>query len=169
MGFHVIRSLKLSLAAAMLLTVVCWQPLVDRIAGRPSPEVRLFNAITSQDLRGFEAALADGASPTAQSLVGGSPLMAAACVGNVQITRRLLALDADVNGADDCGFTALMWAASQNQAAEIRFLISAGADVSARNRQGLTALDMAIAREAPEAEKVLRCAQEANGPDRKLP
>ena len=69
----------------------------------------------------------------------------------------LLGNRADVDQANDAGWTPLMMAARFSTRTDvIDALVSAGADVNARNRDGLTALMLAAANEAPAAVAIAK-------------
>jgi ankyrin repeat protein len=74
-----------------------------------------------------------------------TPLWLAASNGHDSIVRVLLESGADVQGADDMGFTALMVAAENGHADVVRRLIAAGADVDAKSENyfSTTALHVA--------------------------
>jgi ankyrin repeat protein len=61
----------------------------------------------------------------------------------IDIAKILIQRGADVNATDKTGMTALMVAASHNDASMVGLLLQSGADVSAKNAQGQTASDIA--------------------------
>jgi ankyrin repeat protein len=69
-----------------------------------------------------------------------TPLMAALDRGDAAKARELIAAGANVNAADQHGWTALMRAAAGGDTATVRALLAAGADANARNKEGETAL-----------------------------
>lgn len=79
-----------------------------------------------------------------------SPLHQAANRGMLQLLRLLINRGADVNVADDGGWTPLMLAVRGGKLAAMQALLDAGADAEARNRQGHTALHLAAINGKPE-------------------
>lgn len=76
----------------------------------------------------------------------------------IDIAKALIKNGADVNAKDKTGMTALMVAASHNNAPMIGLLLQSGADTSAKNVQGQTALAIAKLngnKEAAQAISVL--------------
>jgi ankyrin repeat protein len=63
-----------------------------------------------------------------------------------QLASLLLSKGADVNHADNMGYTPLLWAASMDFGAStmLQMLLRAGADPEARTKEGLTALQLAL-------------------------
>src|SRR3712207_5168927 len=82
-------------------------------------------------------------------------LLEAAREGDLVSLRALLDAGADVNAADENGYTPLMEAAHAPHPEAVRLLLAAGADLEARNRLGSTALHSA-AMEAGEQEACRR-------------
>jgi len=75
---------------------------------------------------------------------GRTLLMKAARSGNISMIENLLYSEADVNAADNDGWTALMFAARfQNNPKTIELLLNAGASMSEENNYGITALLLA--------------------------
>jgi hypothetical protein len=70
-------------------------------------------------------------------------LRSAACWGDVQGMSRLLAQGAQLDAADFDGWTALMWAATQDRPDAVRLLLERGANVNSRSKTGQTALSAA--------------------------
>jgi hypothetical protein len=92
---------------------------------------------------------------------GLTPLMCASYRGNAEITRALLAADADVNAAANDGWTALMYASCYSRVEIVRDLLAAGADKHAVNNRGSTAHTVAgslIAAFAPAIRALLAAA-----------
>lgn len=71
------------------------------------------------------------------------PLVVAVKTGSAGSVRALLDQQADVNGAEADGTTALHWAVQGEAAALVGLLIDAGAEVGAANRYGVTPLSLA--------------------------
>ena len=75
---------------------------------------------------------------------GRTLLMKAAKKGNIELIENLLYSEADVNAADDDGWTALMFAARfQDNPKAVALLLNAGAKMQAENNYGITALLLA--------------------------
>jgi ankyrin repeat protein len=70
-----------------------------------------------------------------------TPLQSAAGLGNVRITRILIAAGASVNTKGASGRTALL--AAGNQLGVMQLLIESGADINVRDREGVSPLDNA--------------------------
>jgi ankyrin repeat protein len=73
----------------------------------------------------------------------------------IDVARALIKRDADVNAKDKDGTTALMIAASHDNAPMVGLLLQSGADASATNAQGQTALDVAKLNGSAEAARAL--------------
>ena len=144
------------------------------------------NTVDPKGLPGLYVALRDGSLKTAQVLIDWpktdvesrtphdeSPLMIAALKGHLEMARRLVARDADVNktgwtplhyaatgghlaiielllehhayidAESPNGTTPLMMAAHYGSAAAVKLLLEAGADPRLKNQLGLTAIDFA--------------------------
>jgi quinoprotein dehydrogenase-associated probable ABC transporter substrate-binding protein len=83
----------------------------------------------------------------------------------IDVAKALIDRGADVNAKSKGGFTALMVAATHNNAPMIGLLLQAGADAAAKNAQGQTALDVAELNgnhEAAQAISVLSTAISAS-------
>jgi ankyrin repeat protein len=62
---------------------------------------------------------------------------------NFEIISELIAAGADVNKANEFGYTALMFAATFDRPDSLQVLIKSGSDIHAMNTQGSTALVLA--------------------------
>ncbi|MDB5871528.1 MAG: putative ankyrin repeat harboring protein [Ramlibacter sp.] len=152
------------------------------------------NTPSPEGLSGLYLALRDGSLKAAQALVewpktnveartaqDESPLMMAALKGNLELARKLVARDADVNktgwtplhyaatgghlaiielllenhayidAESPNGTTALMMAAHYGSPAAVKLLLEAGADPTLKNQLGLTAIDFAQRANRPDA------------------
>ncbi len=81
-----------------------------------------------------------------------SPLMIAALKGDLELVKRLVSLDADVNKP---GWTALHYAATSGHVAVMRLLLEKHAYIDAEAPNGTTPLMMAAHYGTPEAVKLL--------------
>lgn len=84
-------------------------------------------------------AVCDSEGPTAPAPM----LSLASRSGNADLVRELLARGANVDGANDAGFTALMDASYRNHLAVIAALVASGANVNQKTKEGSTALHSA--------------------------
>lgn len=87
-----------------------------------------------------------------RNAAGESPLMMAALKGQLDVAKRLIALDADVNKP---GWTPLHYAATNGQTAIIQLLLDNHAFIDAQSPNGTTPLMMAASYGSPEAVKLL--------------
>jgi ankyrin repeat protein len=96
----------------------------------------LFDAIRTGDIAGAKTSLAGG-DPNARNGEGMTALMLAANLGNLEMVEVLIDSGADVNAADERGFTALFHGCynaehDRGYPDVVRALIDAGADVETR-------------------------------------
>jgi ankyrin repeat protein len=70
-------------------------------------------------------------------------LLRACRTGCVEAARRALQSGADANAVDECGWTALMWAAGEGRTNIVRLVLKKGADPHHKNIHGKTAADVA--------------------------
>jgi hypothetical protein len=150
---------KFALVIAMALIVYA-PGFPDWMTGRPSANVRLSVAISTNDLPEFAAAMEDGASPSECSEGGTLPLTDAARFGQLAMMRQLIAAGADIDAVEADGITPLMAAAAEDRVEAVELLICCGAKVSCRDR----ALDWANGSGCTRAARVLRRA-ERQSPD----
>lgn len=78
-------------------------------------------------------------------------------------TTALITQGADVNAADDEGFTPLHFAAARDSVHVVRLLLDAGAEVNARSNSGETPIYSAIRNTTPGAVEVIRLLHERGG------
>ena len=109
------------------------------------------------DVETMRALLAAGADPHLQTEDGSSPLMVAAGLGHtgdarqrgwtasrgLEAVRLLVELGADVNAANEAGFTALHGTAYSGANEIVRYLVAHGANVNAQDFRGRTAYRIA--------------------------
>lgn len=86
---------------------------------------------------------------------GTTKLMTAANVGDVQRVKDLVAKGANVNIADDYGWTALRYAVRKRNTAVVRELLALKADVNQSSKSGRTPLMSAVANKAPDVAELL--------------
>jgi ankyrin repeat protein len=84
--------------------------------------------------------LDNGANANAKDYYGGTALMSAAVMGDLEICKLLINHGADVNAQDKYGFTALWDAITYDNLEISKLLINHGADVNAKDNDGRTAL-----------------------------
>ncbi len=103
----------------------------------------------------------------ASAAIQDASLSRAAMAGDMPAVERLLGENADVNGAQGDGTTALHWAAYTDDAVMVRMLIQAGADLNAETRLGaLTPLFIAAKNgNAAILELMLAAGANANSPN----
>lgn len=145
-------------------------PILERVHNNPDGTLGagatpLMRAARKGDLRLMRVLLDGGASPSARTARGGTPLLYLAGLGGLgrfgeyDLTRATdaeyaegmrLVLDrgALVSEADDTGQTALHVAAAQRDEAVVRLLLERGARADAVDQQGRTPLDVALGRGA---------------------
>ncbi|MBW1743404.1 MAG: ankyrin repeat domain-containing protein [Deltaproteobacteria bacterium] len=83
-------------------------------------------------------------------------LYEAACSGNRSLLESAIKKGADVNAMGQGGYTALHWAAQENQRQAATFLLDAGADVNVRTGEnGWTPLHIAAMRSSEDVGKIL--------------
>jgi hypothetical protein len=105
-----------------------------------------FTAAERAEIDKFVAEFGDDvkAVETAGFYAGATLLHTAAANWNVAVAKFLVSRGADVNAADNWGWTPLHRAARDNSTVEVaKYLVSQGADVNVRNKGGATPLDMA--------------------------
>ena len=103
------------------------------------PSVPICEAVKSGDINGVQNLLTN--SSNANSICPGvmadmPVLSAAARHGGAEIVQALIKAGADVNGANEAGFTALHNAAHEGHTAVARVLLQAGASVDAKTSDG---------------------------------
>ena len=109
-------------------------------------ETRLAHWASSGDLYQVRALLTRHADVNRPSGDTATPLIRASLRGHLPVVDVLLAHGANPDVADECGRTALHYAAGCDQSTIVRRLVQAGANVNSRDAQGLTPLAMAAAR-----------------------
>jgi len=86
--------------------------------------------------------------------IGGTPLMYAAYIGNIEVIKLLIEKGADVNARNNHNGTALMLAAQRGDLVLVKLLIEKGADPRVRHASGYTALMYAAASESSDSELI---------------
>ncbi|GAB3678336.1 ankyrin repeat domain-containing protein [Salinisphaera aquimarina] len=113
----------------------------DRVGDRHHDWQCIHYAAARGSVSAVEAALANGVSKNLRTRRGQTPLILAAENGRLDIVRRLIQADAQLEARDGRnGFTALHWAAERYRPAIARALIAAGAAVNAENKWNQTPL-----------------------------
>ncbi len=103
--------------------------------------MNIFDAIRSEDLKTVKAVLSNQPELlNTKNDRGSSPILLAAYLGAVEITKYILSLKPEVDAVDASGNTALMGVAFKGSTNIAKLLIEAGADVNAKNTQNSTAL-----------------------------
>ena len=92
-----------------------------------------------------------------------TPLIMVSPFNKLDAVRALLAAGANVNAAENDGWTALIWSAYRGHAKVAEILLSAGADVNAVDNNGETAL--MLARSAEVAKVLLSAGADVNAVD----
>lgn len=113
----------------------------------------LFLAVREPSLKAAEALIAwPKSNVEVRTPQGESPLMMASLKGHIDLVRKLIARDADVNKP---GWTPLHYAATNGHVAIIRLLLEHHAYIDAESPNGTTPLMMAAHYGSPEAVKLL--------------
>ena len=122
----------------------------------------LFRATKSMDLAAIRLLIEKGANPSVTTTDHSTPLMVAAGLGAPLATdedtiqgatkgdpldamKLFLKAGADVNAANDLGFTAVHYAAQGGRNRIVEFLAGNGAKLDVKNKAGKTPLDIAMA------------------------
>ncbi|MEW6348825.1 MAG: ankyrin repeat domain-containing protein [Thermodesulfobacteriota bacterium] len=150
----------------------------------------LLKAALQNDVKQLQELLDKGVDVNAIGRHGWTALIIAACTRRTQelnardnegkpvritwgnrepgVIRVLVDRGADVNAADNEGWTALMEAVPDRDAETVKMLLDGGADVNAKNKDGLTALAIAVHRKhGPEvAELFLERGADVNAKDK---
>ena len=119
---------------------VCSLLLCAGLATAAPPDLRLVDAVASQDEDGARALLDEGVDVNAARGDGVTALLWAAHWDDLDTARLLLGAGADVNAADDHGVAPLARASENASVAMVATLLAAGADPKATQTSGLTSL-----------------------------
>ncbi len=124
------------------------QTMAEELEGRQY--IQLLRAIANKDLGQAKELIRANkklVNATQYSDIGGSPLMVAGLVGDIDIVEFLIANGADLNAQDeDYGLTPLMYAVFGQSVPVIERLLKAGANINKINRRGRSALHYAVAK-----------------------
>lgn len=96
-----------------------------------------------------------GADPNSATMIGQTPLMAAANRGDVETMRLLIARSAKVDAKAGTGATALLAASGSGEPAAVKLLLESGADPNAATKKKDTALGSAATSGVEESVKLL--------------
>jgi len=113
------------------------------------------NAIIQEDMRAIDAYLNRRVDVNELDEYGFMPLIEAAIVDNIDITQKLIAHGANVNGQDVVGNTALHWAVENNNLKLSKLLIEHYANPNAYNLAGQPVLVMPLLRHQSELKRFL--------------
>lgn len=114
----------------------------------------LADAILQEDIKTVQKLLQLGEDPNQIDEYGFTPLIEAAIVDNVTISKTLLLKGAIATGADVTGNTALHWAAENNNLDLAKLLLQYGANANAYNFAGQPVLVMPLLREQQAIKQV---------------
>ena len=121
------------------------------------PDVDIWKAAASGNIKAINQHTADGSDLNAKEPVGGStPLMVAALFGQTEAAKLLIQKGANVNIKNNDGSTALHLAAAFGLIETVELLLAKGADVDARKDDGKTALDDVAGMWSEELEGIYR-------------
>jgi uncharacterized protein len=114
----------------------------DRHTLKSSP---LLMAVEYDEIDNIRKALDGGEPVDIRDLDGNTPLLRAATLGNERLTKLFLERGADVNAANDIGYTALHFTSQEDHLGVAKLLLAApGVDVDARDGNGNTPLSGAV-------------------------
>ncbi len=120
----------------------------------------LIEAVDAGDLDRVETILASGVDVNGRMNDGWFPLLVAA-VGTIEVVRVLVENHADVNQADEVGYTPLHRAAAHGREDVVELLGRHGASAGRANASGQTPIDLAVGGHHRGTiallEKLLRC------------
>ena len=119
---------------------VCSLLLCAGLATAAPADLRLVDAVASQDADAARALLEEGVDVNAARGDGVTALLWAAHWDDLETARLLLGAGADVNAADDHGVAPLARACENASVAMVATLLDAGADPNATQTSGLTSL-----------------------------
>lgn len=115
----------------------------------------LADSILHQDIQSVQHYLRRGEGVNELDEYGFTPLIEAAIVEDIEITRLLLAADGDPNKQDVTGGTPLQWAVENNNLPLVQLLLRNGANPNAVNFSGQPVLVMPLLRRQSDLRKIL--------------
>jgi len=137
----------------LLLPAIAAAMLVG--CGKQKPAIDIWTAAGTGNIAATKQHLAAGTDPNAKDPAGGgTPLMAAALLGQTEAASLLIGRGAKVNSKNNDGVTALHVAAFFCQPETAELLLEKGAETKARNNKGETPLDTVAALWSPQLEGV---------------
>lgn len=92
---------------------------------------------------------------TSRNLDGRTCLMTAAGAGSIELFKRFLACNPDIDATDSDNNTALILASGKGVIEMVKLCVDAGAKLDAVNKHGLSALSLALRRDHPEVANYL--------------
>jgi ankyrin repeat protein len=131
-------------STAVILFIAIFAAMVNSEIYAQALDQELLEAAEKGNLKTVTDLLESSASPNVKRQnEGSSALMLACAKGHTEVAKALIDKGADVNAANQNGWTALMGAASYGHLDIVKLLVERGADVNARHAYGYTGLKLA--------------------------